>query len=227
MHTSTAISGPVHLAILGAVATVGALAVAAAKRFPRAWSPIRWTFVAVATASGLSWYLFRIFGWHDPLRWALPLQLCDASLWITVVALVWPRQRLLELAYYWGLPGACVALITPYLIAPLLSFHSLTFLIGHGTIVVSVIFLLGTGRMRPSSGSWRFALLAINIFALFDYCFDRLSGTNYMYLIHKPPIVSLFSIMGPWPWYILAADVFAALLFLALQWPFRQSRVHP
>jgi uncharacterized membrane protein YwaF len=48
-----------------------------------------------------------------------------------------------------------------------------------------------------------------------------------MYLIHKPPIVSLFSIMGPWPWYILAADVFAALLFLALQWPFRQSRVHP
>jgi hypothetical integral membrane protein (TIGR02206 family) len=226
MHSSPYISWPVRLAIIGAVLTAGLLASVAAQRFPWLWKPIRWTCVAVSTGSGLSWYLFRIFGLHDPLRWALPLEICDASLWITVIALIWPRQRLLELAYYWGIAGASIALITPYLIAPLISLPSITFLIGHGMILVSVIFLLGTGRMRPSPGSWRSALLILNLFALFDFCFDRLSGTDYMYLVHKPPIVSLLNIMGPWPWYIVAADVLAGLLFFALQWPFRHNHAH-
>ena len=227
MHSSPSISIPVHLAIVVAVVAAGLSTLVAARRFPWAWSPIRWTLVAVAVASGLSWYLFRIFGWHDPLRWALPFQICDGSLWMTIIALVWPRQRLLELAYYWGFVGASIALITPYLVDPLISFPSLTFLIGHGMILVSLMFLLGTGRMSPAPGSWRFAWAVLNAFALFDFFFDRISGTNYMYLMHKPPIVSLFTIMGPWPWYILAADALAALLFFALQLPFRQKRALP
>ena len=48
-------------------------------------------------------------------------------------------------------------------------------------------------------------------------------GANYMYLLRKPPITSLLNIMGGWPWYILAADVLAAVSFFALQWPFRRS----
>ena len=221
MNNPLPLFGPAHLAILGSVFAVGARQ---ARRFPSLWNPIRWIFVAVSVVSGLSWYLFRIFGLHDPLRWALPLEICDASLWMTVVALIWPRQRLLELAYYWGIAGASIALITPYLIAPLLSLPSITFLVGHGMIVATVIFLLGTGRMRPAPGSWLFAFLVLNAFALFDFFFDRLTRTNYMYLSYKPPIVSLFNVMGPWPWYIFAADVLAAVLFLALQWPFRRSQ---
>ncbi len=221
MHSTLRLFGPVHFAILAVIFGVGVLSALAVRRWPGLWHPVRWSFVAIAAISGCLWYLYRYFGLRDPLVWSLPFEICDASLWMVIVALIWPRQRLLELAYYWGIAGASIALITPYLIAPLLSLPTITFLTGHGMIVISLIFLLGTRRMRPRPGSWWFALLVLNGFALFDYLFDRLTGTNYMYLIHKPPISSLFNVMGPWPWYIVAADGLAAVLFFALQWPFR------
>lgn len=221
LHAPLRLFGPVHLGILALIVATGCLVTAVARRYPRFWSPIRWVLAVVATGLGVTWYLYRIFGLHDPLRWALPLEICDASLWMCVIALIWPRQQLLELAYFWGIAGASMALITPYLIAPLFSIPTITFLAGHGMIVVSVIFLLGTRRMRPSPRAWVFALWVLNVFALFDYIFDRLTGTNYMYLLHKPPIRSLFNVMGPWPWYIFAADVLAAVLFFLLQLPFR------
>ena len=213
--------GPTHLLILASILVAGFATAAAARRWPALWSPIRWTLAPIGAALGLTWYLFRVFGLHQPWQWALPLEICDLSLWMSIIALVWPRQRLLELAYFWGIAGASMALLTPYLIAPLLSVPSITFLAGHAMIVIAVIFLLRTGRMRPRPGSWIFALLVINGLALFDYGVNRLLGTNYMYLIHKPPIRSLFNVMGPGPWYIFAADALAALLFFLLQLPFR------
>ncbi len=214
--------GPAHLAILGLVAASGALAWWLPRRRPGPWRRTRWTLAGLSSALGGGWYVFRVVALHTSRRLALPLELCDAALWITVAALLWPRQRLLELAYYWGLPGASMALLTPYLVAPLLSVPSVTFLAGHALIIIAVLFLLGTGR-RPRPGSWLFALLALNAFAAFDYLTDRLLGANYMYLVHKPPIRSLLSVMGPWPWYILLGDAFTAALFFALNLPFRRQ----
>ncbi|HET6219688.1 MAG TPA: TIGR02206 family membrane protein [Acidobacteriaceae bacterium] len=225
MHTKVPLFGPIHLAILASVVLLGLVSAWMVRRKPVIGRPLRWVFAIVSSILGLSWYLLRYTVLHSPLRWDLPLEVCDLALWITVAALIYPRQRLLELAYYWGLTGASMALVTPYLTAPLTSLSSLTFFAGHGMIVASVIFLLGTGRMRPSPGSWRFALLVLNGIALVDFCVDRWLGTNYMYLLRKPPIASLLSIMGPWPWYILAADALAAALFLGLQWPFRRADV--
>ena len=196
MHTKVPLFGPIHLAILASVVLLGLVSAWIVRCKPQASGPVRWVFAIVSSILGLSWYLLRYAVLHSPLRWDLPLQICDLALWITVAALLWPRQRLLELAYYWGLAGASMALVTPYLTAPLMSLSSITFFAGHGMIVASVIFLLGTGQMRPSPGSWRFALLVLNGLAIFDYFFDRWSGANYMYLLRKPPITSLLSMMS-------------------------------
>jgi hypothetical integral membrane protein (TIGR02206 family) len=217
--------GPIHLAILVSVVSLGLAGAWLVRRNPAMGGPVRWLFAIASSGFGFSWYFLRYAVLHSPLRWDLPLEVCDLALWITVAALISPRQRLLELAYYWGLAGASMALVTPYLTAPLASAATVVFFAGHGMIVASVIFLLGTGRMRPAPGSWRFALLVLNGLALFDFFVDRWLGANYMYLLRKPPIHSLLSAMGGWPWYIFAADVVAAVLFLALQWPFRRSGV--
>lgn len=211
----------VHFAILASIFAVGLAVMGFARRWPSLWSPVRWVLVVASAGLGSSWYLYRIFGLHQPWQWALPLEICDFSLWMCVIALMRPHQRLLELAYFWGIAGATMALLMPYLVYPLRSIPSITFLAGHGMIVIDVMFLLGTGRMRPRHGSWIFALLVINCLALFDYVANRLLGTNYMYLIHKPPTSSLFNVMGPWPWYIFAADLLALVLFFLLQLPFR------
>jgi hypothetical integral membrane protein (TIGR02206 family) len=223
METHLRLFGPIHLAILISVVMLGLTAGWIVRRKPSTETVVRWGFAIVTSGLGVSWYLLRYTLLQLPLRWNLPLEVCDVALWVTAAALFYPRQRVLELAYYWGLAGASMALLTPYLIAPVGNVLSITFLMGHGIIVAAIIFLLGTGRMRPSRNSWRFAFLLLNVLALLDFVIDRRLGVNYMYLLRKPPITSLLNVMGPWPWYIFSADLLAAVLFLGLQWPFRGS----
>jgi len=219
--------GPTHLLILLAVVFISGLVYVTARSQPRLRTSLRWLLALVSAGLGLTWYAFRIWSLHEQWKLSLPLEVCDVALWVTVAALVLPRQRLLELAYFWGLSGATVALLTPYLVAPLISVTSITFLAGHGIIVVDVFYLLGVRAVRLAPQVWSFSFAAINVLMLFDLVFDRLSGANYMYLLHKPPIRSLLDVMGPWPLYIVSADVLAAAIFIAMQWPFCSPFPHP
>lgn len=209
-----------HLLIVAAVVLCGVFSVVAARRRPALWSPLRWGIVLAGSTLGLTWYVYRVAVLHQPLARALPLEVCDVALWITMAALIAPRQRLLELAYFWGVAGAGMALLTPYLIAPLWSVPSVTFLAGHGMIVVAVMFLLGTKRLRPRPHAWLFTWLALNVLGVVDFAVDAVFHVNYMYLMHRPPVASLLDALGPWPWYVLGADALGALLFLLLQVPY-------
>ena len=42
------------------------------------------------------------------------------------------------------------------------------------------------------------------------------TGGNYMFLRRKPVHGSLLDVMGPWPWYILAAAALGLVIFLRL-----------
>lgn len=212
--------GPAHLSILLTVIATALVVAFLARRLPSRHRAFRLLLAMISASLGLTWYCYRVWGLHQEIAFSLPLEVCDVALWISVAALLVRTPLLTELAYFWGISGAAMALLTPYLIAPLWSVPTITFLAGHGMILVDVAFLLATGWLRPRRNAWLFALAAINLLALFDSGFDRLTGANYMYLLHKPPIRSLLDVMGPWPVYIFAADALAAALFLLLQWPF-------
>ncbi len=210
-----------HLLILAATFAAGPLLASVVRRHPGLARPVRWSLALVSTALGLTWYLYRGLVLHTRWGLALPLEVCDLALWITVAALLRPTPLRIELSWFWGVAGATVALATPYLTAPLLSVPSITFLAGHAIIVVNALFLLGTFRLRPRRGAWLRATLLLYLLVAVDFIADRLLPANYMYLLQKPPIRSALDLMGPWPWYILVAAAVAALVFWLMQLPFR------
>ena len=213
-----------HLAILAAVVGSGVALAALARRRPELAPAIRLALAAVIVISALAGFADALATGAVRPPHGLPLDLCDVVLWVAVYALVSARPWALEFAYYLGLAGSGMALLTPDVGAELPSWAAAQFFLTHGGVVAAVLFLVGTGAFHPRPGAWWKVFGWVNAYAAAVALFDAHFGTNYMYLREKPPSASLLDLLGPWPWYVLAAEPVALLLLLALDAPFRWSR---
>jgi hypothetical integral membrane protein (TIGR02206 family) len=216
--------GPVHLGILAAVPLLAAILAAVQRKLPPGSRGLRYGLAVVLFVDGAAYYLNfalhgqRLFPDH------LPLELCDASLFLIIIALVTLNKAIFDLAYYTVLAGATMSLLTPNLGEPFPSFITVQYFVNHGLMVVSTLYLVWSRQARPRPGSVARAMLALNIFAAFDGAFDFIFKTDYMFLFAKPQAETLLTILGPWPWYIVTCEGVAFVLFLLLYLPFRQNR---
>lgn len=214
--------GPAHLMILCAVPILAAILARIQKRLLPGCKTVR-IVLAIALLLDLAVF-YGYLALHNQLTFPdrLPLELCDASLCLVILALFTGSPAVFDLAYYGALGGATMALLTPNLWEPFPSFGTIQFFVAHGLIVAGVLYLVWSGLARPRPGSVKRAMLALNLFAAVIGAFDFFFKTDYMYLRAKPQNASLLSFLGPWPWYILAAEVVAACVFLLLYLPFRR-----
>lgn len=217
------IFGLVHLAIMASVPAFAGILAAAQRRFSSLKTSIRWGLSILLAASSISY--FASFALHGAPLFPnhLPLELCDISLWLVIVALLTLNPLVFDIVYYLALAGASMSLLTPNLWHPSL-FMSIQFFVDHGLIVLSVLYLIWSRQARPRPGSVLKVMLAVNAIACVVGTFDYFFKTDYMFLRAKPPTVSLLTVLGPWPWYILASEVVALGLFLLLYLPFRRAK---
>jgi len=211
---------PLHLALLAAIPATAAVLAFATLRYPTSALSIRITLAAFLTADGLVWYCYRYCVQGVRFPEIIPLELCDVSFWLTAAALLTLEERTFDLAYYWGLAGSGMAVLTPYLRAPLHTYQSFQYFTGHSLLIAGVLYLVWSRQARPRAHSWWFALWVMNAYGVLVAMVDYWAGTNFMYLRQKPASASLFDILGPWPWYILGADLVALALFRVMQLPF-------
>jgi hypothetical integral membrane protein (TIGR02206 family) len=212
-----------HLGILAAP-PLGAAALAfATRRFRTSALATRITLAAILAADGLFWHSYRYYAQGVRFPEILPLEMCDASFWLTAVALLTLEEHTFDLAYYWGIAGSGMALLTPYLRASLRTFQSFQYFTGHSLLIIGVLYLIWSRQSRPRARSWWFALWTLNLYGALVAVVDFLAGTNFMYLRQKPASSSLFDLLGPWPWYIAGADLVALTVFWLMQQPFRPT----
>jgi hypothetical integral membrane protein (TIGR02206 family) len=214
---------PLHLAIVAAVPAAAWGLARIARRGPATLRRMRLALAALITVDTLAWYAFAAAsGELDPPH-GLPLDLCDVVVWIAVVALAAPRPWALDSAYYLALAGSGMAVLTPDVGRDSPAVAVVQFFVAHGAVVGSVLFLVFAGALRPRPGSWWRVLVALNVYAAALLLFNARFGTNYMYLLRKPASGTLLDLFGPWPWYLLASEVVALVLFWLLHLPFRRA----
>jgi len=223
MQTNFHLFGPVHLGILASVLLLPAILAASQRKFPSAARSLRLGIASLLIADTVLWY--ADLAHQGQLRFpdGMPLELCDATLLLTIVTLLKPSPAIFDVAYYTALAGASMALLTPNLWEPFPSLSTVQFFMDHGLVVASILYLVWSGQARPRPGSVFRALIAVNIYAAFVGAFDFVFKTDFMYLRAKPANASLLDILGPWPWYIASAEAVAFVLFLLLYLPFQIS----
>ncbi len=211
--------GPVHLLILTAVPAV-AIVLAKASRQSRASArAIRYGLGTLLALNELTWYAYKLHfeGFRFPE--GLPLQLCDLTLWLTVLALFTLNPLAFEVAYFGGLGGSGMALLTPDLWAPLASYPTMYFFLAHGMVVACPLILLWSKQVKPRPRSpWK-VFAALNAYAAVIGIFNAIFKTNYMYLCDKPASASVMNLLGPWPLYLLGCEVVALVIFWLLWLP--------
>jgi hypothetical integral membrane protein (TIGR02206 family) len=216
--------GPLHLTlILIIVATCTALAFACRRKLldvRKVRLGLGWGLVI----NELIWWTFRYS--HEGLHlWNLPFQLCDVTLWMSAIACLTLSGRVVEFAYFGGMAGAGMAILTPDLWSPWPTYPAIYFFLAHGGIVVAISVLV-YGRISPlrPGAVWRgFAMLLG--FAAAIGTLNAIAGTNFMYLCRKPKSASALDALGPWPMYLVAGAAVALALFWLLWLPVRPRQV--
>jgi hypothetical integral membrane protein (TIGR02206 family) len=211
--------GPTHLLILASVPSGAALLTywCRGKAGKAPW--VRYSLAAFLTVNEVIWYAFRYS--HEGFRFpeGLPLNLCDLTLWLTVLAACTLRPAVFELAYFAGIGGSGMALATPDLWTPFPSYPAIYFFLAHGVVVTTILTLIWSrmAGLRPGS-VWR-AFGWLNAYAGVIGIFDAIFKTNYMYLCRRPVSTSLLDYLGPWPIYIAGAEVVTLVMFWLLWLP--------
>jgi hypothetical integral membrane protein (TIGR02206 family) len=186
------------------------------------------------TRWGLGWFLvlneLAYYGYKLQKGWwafpgGLPLQLCDLILWCAVVAALTLRQMPFEFAFFAGLLGTGMAILTPDLQQPWPSYNTVYFFLAHGGIITTVLYLWWSQQIAPRNGCVTRVMIMLNGYAAVMLAFNAIFQTNYMYLCAKPAGASVLDFLGPWPVYILGGELIALGVFWLLSLPFKTKPI--
>jgi hypothetical integral membrane protein (TIGR02206 family) len=211
-----------HLGALGVV--IGLCLLCAYWRHragPRLRAAFRYGVPVVLLANEAVWLVWLRATDQWSLRTILPLHLCSVMVYIGSAALVTRRQSLYEPLYFLGIGGAVQALLTPNL-GPrgFPHIHFISSFVSHGLILAAPVYLTLVEGLRPRWASLGRVFVAGNVYMAFVGAVNRMTGSNYMYISHKPETPTLLDALGPWPWYILGMEAIGLITMLGLYVPF-------
>jgi len=181
----------------------------------------RYTMAGIIVVAESAWHIWNLYWGHWSVQTMLPLHACSIMIFISIIMLLTRNYSLYEIVYFMGIGGAMQAVLTPEAgIYGFPHFRMFQTLIVHSTLMLTGIYMTAIEGFRPTWRSlWR-VMGYINVYAVVVYGINLLLGSNYLYVMHKPPTASLLDVMGPWPWYLLALEGMALVVFTLLYLPF-------
>ena len=150
----------------------------------------------------------------------LPISLCNLFAVLAPLLFWRPNQRRLEVIYFLVMAGTLQAMLTPDLYVGFPSNEFFKYWIVHGGLVVLVIHNIFAFQMYPRFKGVVITFAWVNVYSAALYGLNLLMDANYFYLVHKPGNASILDLLGPWPLYILVAELVAMVFFALFYLPF-------
>lgn len=181
----------------------------------------RWVFLGVIYISEGSWHIWMLATGQWTIQVMLPLWVCSLTAWTMPLLLIWRSRRYYEWAYFMGILGALMALLTPDLMNyGFPHFRFIEFFLLHGMLIIATVYMTVVEGFRPTWGSLGRVWVFTNLYWLFCAGVNSLIGSNYLYTHGKLPTPSLLDLLGPHPWYLLWMEVIGVTLAVLMYLPF-------
>ncbi len=159
----------------------------------------------------------------NPYDWreTIPLHMCDLSEIFLVWFLLGGPRILYICAFFWGLGGATMAILTPDI-----SHHDLDyifFMVGHGMIIVGIMYATVTLGNRPyAKDIVTVSLITALVLLPIVYGINVLLGepANFWYLMTKPAGASLMDMFPEPPYHLIVTTPIAIAVFYLIYLPY-------
>ena len=160
---------------------------------------------------------------QNPYNWReiLPIHMCDLSEIFLAAFLLGGPKILYKCAFFWGLAGASMAIITPDI--PVIDLDYAFFMIGHGMIVIGVMYAtISLGNRPYAKDILTVSLITAFVLLPIVYLINLILGepANYWYLIAKPAGASLMDAFPEPPYHLLITTPLAIAIFYLIYIPY-------
>jgi hypothetical integral membrane protein (TIGR02206 family) len=214
--------GPAHFAALGILALVNLLLILTRHHHhPKLRLVIRYGVAGLLILNEIGLHTWKISTNQWSIQWNLPLHLCSILVWLSAYMLITKNRQVFEMVYFLGIAGALQALLTPDAgIYGFPHYYPIQYFISHGSIITAAVYMAAVERYRPYWSSIKRVFVWVNFYLIIVTIINLLIGSNYLYTLRKPHVITLIDFLGPWPWYLLSAELIALIHFLILYSPY-------
>ncbi len=153
------------------------------------------------------------------LQSSLPLQMCAISALLSGLLLLFKRQWMYEIVYFWGIPGAFHSLMTPEFTLGTDGLFFIEYFVSHGGIILSALWVTLLYKMKPRKGSWWKIFLWSQLLLPIVGSLNWLLDANYMYLCAPPSVENPF-LVGEFPYHLIGLELAGLLHFAIVYLPF-------
>lgn len=158
----------------------------------------------------------------------IPLHLCNYLPFVLVWMYTTKNRKVWATIFFWIVLGTSQANLTPSVEFSLFHYDAIRYWMVHLGLVLLALYPAVAWKWDLHKEDIYSTVIWLNVAAAIVFGFNLLLGTNYMYLMAKPPGTTFYSILPPWPAYILVLEVilvtWSLLVYALFKW-FRRDAV--
>ena len=174
----------------------------------------------------LSFQLFDfykvVYLFGEPWKTALPFHLCDFSALSIAAYLLTNKKYFFNFAFFWGMSGAGMAILTPNAVLEFPSVDYLANQYGHTLILLSITTSMIVFNQRPHGKDiftiFGFTTLLLPLLYGLNYILQ--APANYWYLLEKPVGSNLMTPLPEAPFHMLYLYPIAFIFLLLVYAPY-------